>query len=171
MHCSSCETMLDRYLDGALSPRWTASVAAHLRTCVDCSALLEEVKVVDGLLATVKRPPLPENFTFAVLAHARTMPVPQPRRISAVAVLTFYVIAAWIASAWLFAAWRNPLFASAANVAAIARSVAGPLGALTHGYGSIAPFAVPVAAIMLMIDIAVFIGCFYAYRAWRPRLG
>ncbi len=77
MHCSSCEPVLDRYLEGTLAPARMAQVAAHLKTCEPCTALLSEVKVVDALLFTTAVPELPQNFTFAVMAELQSMPAPR----------------------------------------------------------------------------------------------
>jgi anti-sigma factor RsiW len=172
VRCLSCERLLDRYFEGSLTARQTASVAAHLRRCTACAALIDELKVVDGLLTTVNLPPLPENFTFAVLAHARTMPVPRSRRISAPALLTFYVVAAWIAALWIVAGtgWRGALANAFGTVAMVARPLADSIGALTHSYGAIAPFAAPVAVVMLTVDVVALIGAFALYRTLWPRL-
>jgi len=56
MRCSWCEPQLDAYLEGGLSPGTAARVAAHLRTCGDCQALLGELRVIDALLATARTP-------------------------------------------------------------------------------------------------------------------
>jgi predicted anti-sigma-YlaC factor YlaD len=172
VRCFSCEPLLERYLEGALTARQTASIGAHLRTCKACAALLEELKVVDGLLINVTQPPLPENFTFAVLAHARTMPVPRSRRISAVALLTFYVAAAWIAALWVFAGGtvsRSALLSLFGSITVVAHPIGSTLEALTHSYGTIAPFAAPLAIGMLMVDAVALFGAFYFCRTLWPR--
>ena len=80
MRCSSCEPLLDRYLEGTLTPRGMIDTAAHIKSCGACARLVDEVKVVDALLFTTDVPELPANFTFAVMAEARSLPAPKPLR-------------------------------------------------------------------------------------------
>ena len=87
MRCSSCEPLLDQYLERALSPRVMLRVAKHVHSCKACHALLHELRSVDGLLLGAKQPDLPPNFTFAVMAEVRGMPAVRRRRIPAWAVL------------------------------------------------------------------------------------
>ncbi|MGA7570105.1 MAG: zf-HC2 domain-containing protein, partial [Candidatus Aquilonibacter sp.] len=72
MRCSSCEPLLDRYIEGTLTPREMTRVTAHLHACPHCESLLTELRVVDALLATTAPMELAPNFTFAVMAEARS---------------------------------------------------------------------------------------------------
>src|SRR5579864_7491755 len=63
VRCSSCEPLLDRYVEGTLLPRTMAQVRTHVRDCDACRELLDELKAVDGLLFTTRVPELPQNFT------------------------------------------------------------------------------------------------------------
>ena len=49
MRCSWCEPLLDGFLENALPPRRMREVAAHVRRCRSCEALLAELRVVDAV--------------------------------------------------------------------------------------------------------------------------
>ncbi len=171
MRCSSCEPLLDQYLERALSPRAMLRVAKHVHTCKACHALLHELRSVDGLLLGAKQPELPPNFTFAVMAEVRGMPAVRRRHVPGWAVLAGYLFCAWVAVAAAIAVrgghWPE---------------IAGAFGSVTHlgvwrGLGnalhSIAP-ATPLVAAgvagLLVLDAALFIALFIFYRSVRPRL-
>jgi anti-sigma factor RsiW len=107
VRCSSCELLLDRYLEGTLTPRQMIDVAAHVRDCANCRELLEEVKVVDGLLFTTGVPELPENFTFAVMAEVNSLPAPHARAHPVWSFLVLYSAAAWVATVVAMAITRT----------------------------------------------------------------
>ena len=73
MRCSSCEPLLDRYVEGTLPPHNMARVAAHLR-CVSALRGVARPSSASSmrLLATTAPVELAPNFTFAVMAEART---------------------------------------------------------------------------------------------------
>lgn len=173
MRCSSCEPLLAEYIEGSLSARRMAVVARHVHGCPSCTALVEELKVVDALLATTATPSLPENFTFAVMAHARSMPVPEPRLMPVWMAAGGYVLAVWLlAAGWLLlrgtgaiAAAQRALASFGADLLAFADLGAGAGHAL-------APNAIAVAAIVsgvLLLDLLALAGLFYFYRYVRPR--
>ncbi len=96
MHCSFSEKRLDEYVDGTLSPRDRARVAAHVASCSECAALLEEFRVIDALLITPRTLESAPNFTFKVMAEVRSLPQPREHRLPTIAVLGTYVVFAWI---------------------------------------------------------------------------
>ena len=173
MRCSSCEILLDRFVEATLPPRQMAAVSAHLKTCDACAELVNELRVVDALMATTKNVDLPANFTFALMAEARTMPVAVERRLSVWSLLIFYLVAAWIALSGAFALlgprvsfvqhWMATIWSSTADVLAAITGIA-------HGVGPAAPVVVGVVSFVLFID-ALLAGAFiYFYRSVRPRL-
>jgi len=173
MRCSSCEPLLADYLEGTLRARRMAVVARHVHGCADCTALIAELKVVDALLATTTPPSLPENFTFAVMAHARSMPVPTRRLMPLWMAIAGYLLAVWL----LVGGWF--LLRGTGAIAAIGHALA-PFGAglmalADAGLGAghaIAPSAVAVGAILsgvLLLDVLALAGLFYFYRNVRPR--
>ncbi len=173
MRCSSCEIVLDRYVEGTLSPRRMAAVTAHLQTCDACAFLLGELRVVDALLATTKAAELAPNFTFAVMAEVRGAAVPQARSLSLWAVLSFYVVAAWIGLTGLVLAsgghpaWLGTAFGSLR--AGFANTTAALAGA-AQGVGPAAPFVVGIVAGVLALDVLLAALFIVLYRTVRPRL-
>jgi len=98
MPCSSFKPLLDEYVDGMLPSRRNALVAAHLEGCAECSALLEELRVIDALLVTPRILEPAPNFTFKVMAEVRALPQPHVHRGAHALGLT----AAYLAFAWAF---------------------------------------------------------------------
>ena len=82
MRCSSCEPMLDGYLETALSRRHMRDVALHVNWCRACTALLDELRVVDALLTTVRAPgSVGSDFTAAIVSATSAAQPHAPRRI------------------------------------------------------------------------------------------
>ena len=173
MRCSSCEILLDRYVEATLPPRQMAAVSAHLKTCDACASLVNELRVVDALMATTKNAELPPNFTFAVMADVRTMPVAAERRLSLWSFLAFYVIAAWIALSGGVALLGGRL-GSLQHVAGTTLSALGGMLAavsgIAHGLGPAAPLVVGIVSVVLVIDVLLAGSIFFFYRTVRPRL-
>ncbi|MGA8839341.1 MAG: zf-HC2 domain-containing protein [Candidatus Aquilonibacter sp.] len=173
MRCSSCEPLLDRYIEGTLTPREMTRVTAHLHACPHCESLLTELRVVDALLATTAPMELAPNFTFAVMAEARSTQVHVHRKLSVWAVLTFYIIGTWIAlsGVYAFLGGRIPYLASTGH--ALAKGSAQSLAALSATAQSVSP-ATPVvfasAIAVLLLDSLLVIATVFVYRAVRARL-
>lgn len=170
MRCSSCEPLLDRYLEGTLSPREMIDTNAHIESCAACARLLEEVKVIDALLFTTDVPELPNNFTFAVMAEAFSMPAPKPHKDRLWSFVTLYLAAAWIAALAVFAASGASLPKAGAAVAAafgsLTQSFAGGAEGIAHGAPVLATFGVGV----LSIDLTLAAAGAAIYFLIRPRL-
>ncbi len=173
MRCSSCEPLLDRYVEGTLTPPEMARVTAHLRICAHCESLLTELRVVDALLATTATVELAPNFTFALMAEARTTPVHIHRKLSLWAVLAFYIIGVWIAlsGVYAFLGGRIPHLASTGR--ALAHSGSQGLAALSATAQSVSP-ATPVVLVgvigVLLLDALLVFGAIVLYRSARTRL-
>ncbi len=173
MRCSSCEPLLDRYVEGTLTPREMTRVGAHLRTCAHCDALLTELRVVDGLLATTAPVELAPNFTFALMAETRTTPVHQVRKLSVWAVLTFYVVGAWIALCGVYALFGSGLshLGAAGRALAVAGAQSyGALSAIVQSVSPVTPLVLGGAVGVLLLDSLLVIGAIVLYRAVRARL-
>ena len=174
MRCSSCRKLLDAYVEGTVSTRQMIAISAHIRSCPSCAAILEELRTVDGLLATMKPPEPAINFSFAVMAEVRSMPAPRPQRLNTFAFIGGYLVIAWlIIAGWLrlenidyrFAAsslWQY----SGSAFAAIDHST----GALMRSFGSGTAIAPAFVAAVLALDIAVLGGILLLYGVVRPRL-
>lgn len=172
MRCSSCELLLDRYVEGTLSRRDMAAVSNHLKTCADCRALLEELKVVDGLLFTTQSLDLPPNFTFAVMSETRALPAPKAPPARVWSFLALYIAAAWV----LFVIWLATTGTNIRSVAdVVVASGARITGAATmlfssaHAAGnSTVLFA--FGALALALDAVIAGAAIYFFIAVRPRL-
>ena len=170
MHCSSCEPLLDRYLEGTLTARHMIDTADHVRTCDACSHLLEEVKVVDALLFTTDAQELPNNFTFAVMAEARSLPAPKPLQQRVWSFVALYLTAGWIAALALFLASGATLAKIGAAIGAgfggLTQSFSGGASGIAHGAPALATFSVGV----LSVDLALAAMAAAVYFLIRPRL-
>ena len=174
MQCSFCKPLLDRYLEGTLPARDLLRIASHLENCAPCSTLLEELKAVDGLLATIGTPAPAANFTFAVMAEVRSMPVPVTPRLNVAALLGAYVAGAWaVVALWLRLAHVDvaTAFANGGNAVtqffSAAHGIAtGALASFGHGAPLVTTFVIGVLA----LDLAVAAGLVLVYRTVRPRL-
>jgi anti-sigma factor RsiW len=174
VRCSSCEPLLDRYIEGTLKPAQMRAISEHVEECEHCRGLLEEVKMIDGLLATTRIPHLPENFTFAVMAEVGSMPAPRARQHPVWSFLVLYSAAVWAAAvagmvltgtgpATIIAAIGSALgkagIASAAFSSTLSQS-------LTQAMPGLAAFGFGV----LIIDIAIACAFALIYFVVRPRL-
>ncbi len=173
VRCSSCEPLLDRYIEGTQTPRDMARVAAHVRTCARCHGLLNELRVVDALLATTAPVELAPNFTFAVMAETRAMPVAAVRKLSVWAVLAFYVIGAWIALSCLYVAFGGEL----SHLGVAGRAIAGAgaqslavLSAIAQSLSPATPLVLGSVVGVLLLDTVLVIGGVMLYRSSRARL-
>jgi anti-sigma factor RsiW len=173
VRCSSCEILLDRYVEATLPPRQMCAVSAHLKTCDACAELVNELRVVDALMATTTNVDLPANFTFAVMAEVRTIPVAVERRLSVWSLLVFYLVAAWIALSGAFAL-LGPRVAvvqhALATVWSGAVNVFDAVTGIAHGVGPAAPVVVGVVTFVLFIDALLAGALIFFYRSVRPRL-
>ncbi|MBV9232827.1 MAG: hypothetical protein JO030_02185 [Candidatus Eremiobacteraeota bacterium] len=159
--------MLDHYLEGALRPRKTVEVATHVSECRRCAALLEELRVIDGLLVTA-RPPvrITPDFTQAVVGAAAKTTPRAVRRMSLSAALLIY-----LAVAWACAAYALTRLHAASSVGALVASEQQSLLAAEAALRAVAP-AVPLAAAMvtavLLLDLFLLGALVYGYRRLRP---
>lgn len=175
MRCSSCKPLLDRYSEATLSTQQMLRISAHLQSCGECAAVLEELKVVDGLLTTLSpsQPPA-TNFTFAIMAEVHSMPVPVTPRTNVLALAGAYTLVAWaIIAAWLqlagigFSGALTALAAFAASSAGVAHSVT---AGVTGVFGSGTPQVTAFVFTVLGLDVAIGLGIALVYFVVRPRL-
>lgn len=169
MRCSSCEPLLDRYIEGTLTPREMSRVRAHLAACPNCDSLLAELRVVDALLATTRPVELAPNFTFAVMAEARTTPVHAARRFPLWAALGGYVGIAWVVATACWIAFGANLGAVRAALGSAFAQMQATLGIVVHSFGSSTPLLVGGGVTILALDALVAAGALYLYRAARAR--
>lgn len=170
MRCSSCEALLDQFVDASLEPARAAAVANHLRGCPPCEGLHRRLRVVDALLATARNPALTPGFTFDVMARIRELPPPAAPKRTLLPLAAFYLVAAWIlAGAGLALAWPG----APVQLRSLVLAATGPLAALQHAAGAflpLEPIALSLVIGVLSIDVLLFAAVAIFYRSVRPRL-
>ena len=170
MRCSSCEPLLDRYLEGTLTPRELSEISAHVRECGGCANLIEELKVVDALLLTTSVPELPANFTFAVMAETRSLPAPKPHRQRVWSFIAVYLAAAWVAAVAIFLASGATFSKFGTALTSFGSRVASDLSSAASGVGHGAPALATFSLGVLGIDLALATLAALLYVFIRPRL-
>jgi anti-sigma factor RsiW len=173
VNCSSSETLFEAYLDDTLLPAQRARLLAHLNRCGRCKGVLEELRVVDALLACPRAVELPQNFTFATMAEVRALPRPHVSPAPIYAYLIAYLAAAWllIGAGFLFA-WTT-IRAFGETAFDVSGQLAHTLGAIGHAgarvlgdFGSLGTFV--GAAIVL--DGFVAFALVFVFTIVRPRV-
>lgn len=149
-------------------------ISAHLRECEPCRGLLEELKAVDGLLATTRVFELPENFTFAVMAEVQTQPAPHARQHPVWSFLILYSAAAWVATVVAMALTGTAprmVLAAVSNALSHAGVLSSSVSAnLSHGIAHVVPTLAAFGAGVLAIDLAIAGAFALLYFFIRPRL-
>ena len=170
MRCSSCESHLGAYVEGALPPLRARAVAEHLRGCSACRALRERLRNVDALLVTARAPVLEDAFTHSVMERVRTMPPPPRERRTLLPLALLYLIVAWtVGLAAVGTFW--PAFAAGAGTARIfAASLLQAVAYGAHAAWPVAPFAALAVSSLLAIDLLLLAATIGFYRSVRPRL-
>lgn len=170
MRCSSCEPLLDRYVEGTLTPREMMRVRAHVSACPRCASLLNELRVIDALLATSTPVDLAPNFTFAVMAEARAFaPSARSKRRSVWPVLGTYVVMAWIALAGSFVVFGSRLRFVDAFAASVSAQLGTAFSIFSRSIGHSTPALVGTVIVVLAIDAGLASAAFYIYRRARTR--
>ncbi|MBV8345514.1 MAG: hypothetical protein JO190_11090 [Candidatus Eremiobacteraeota bacterium] len=167
MRCSSCEPLLDAYLEASLTPRRGRDVGRHLRACGNCAALLHELRVIDALLETA-RPPgsVAPDFTASVVTAARIR-APRARRRAPLGL----VLLAYLAIAWtlVVVGVRSKLLAGLGPTLALSEHhVFAALGAGVRALAPATPLAAAVMTGVLLLDILLLCAVAYGYRRMRP---
>lgn len=174
MRCSSCEQRLDRYVEGTLTPRQMLDVSAHLRSCEHCRELLDELKVVDGLLFTTRTPELAPNFTFAVMAEVNALPAPRARQHPLWSFLVLYSAAAWVAVvAGLVLTGTAPSAVVGTITSALSKIgvlFGGAALSVSQGLAHTVPVLAAFSVGVLLIDVAIAFAFAVLYFVVRPRL-
>jgi anti-sigma factor RsiW len=176
MRCSSCEPLLDGYIEGLATPPVRARIEAHVAECRNCRDLLEELRVIDALLLQPRRIELAPNFTFAVMAEVRSQPPPHVPATPGIALFGAYLAFAWSAIAVWFFVGGSAAQATLAFLAATALRFGAALAALAGSGGNLfghATFGVSAAmGLILVLDIVLAAGLaltFFVVRARRAR--
>lgn len=78
--CGFDAALLDLFLDGALSPEEMGTVQAHLDTCPDCQAYVDDVLAMREFFPDEDDVELPADFTAQVMDAVAKTPQSRPRR-------------------------------------------------------------------------------------------
>ena len=173
MSCSSSENLFEAYLDSTLVPAQRARLLAHLAGCGPCKGVLEELRVVDALIASPRHVDLPANFTFATMAEVRSLPRPQVSPVPVYAYLVSYLVAAWllVGAGFLFATPTMRAFGETALD--VSASLARVFGIVGHAGARVAgDFSAlgPVLGAAIVLDVAVVLALVVGFTVVRPRL-
>lgn len=167
MRCSSCEPLLDAYLEATLRPRHARAVGAHVHSCFACAALLEELRVIDALLTTARPSGVGAGFTAAVVSATHGTQTRTPRRMPLGVALLLYLGVAWTFA--VFAVLRGPDAGNALSAAgAFARGNAVAFEAAARVIAPAAPLAAAAVTGILLLDLLLVAALFYGYRRFRP---
>ncbi len=174
MSCSSSEALFERYLDDTLLPAQRARLLAHLNRCGRCKGVLDELRVVDALLAAPRAVELPANFTFATMAEVRSLPRPHVSSNRFVlAYVVSYLIAAWLFAGAGFLLAGGVMRALGETALDGSAQVIRTFGALGHAgarvagdFGSLTTFV----GAAIVIDVAFVLALVVGFAVVRPRL-
>jgi hypothetical protein len=174
MSCSSAEAFFERFLDGKLADAQRAALLAHVDGCSGCRGVLEELRVVDGLLNTPREVALAPNFTFATMTETRALRAPACYHPPVRAYLVSYLAAAWLiaAAALLFA--PETMHALSGTLLDFARSVVQALGGLgamiARWFGRGGNALTALLGALLALDVLLVAVFGFALKFMRPRL-
>jgi anti-sigma factor RsiW len=171
VRCSSCEPLLDEFVDHLLPARTMQAVGAHVNACAACASLLAELRSVDALLESARPATLSPNFTFAVMAEVRSLPSPRRRSVPFWAILASYLVGAWIAaSAAIVVAGGARLSLHAVTYQATHFGGFAAIAGLLHAIGPISPVVGIGVTVVLVADMALLAGIIVFYRNLRGRM-
>ena len=173
MNCSSSEALFEAYLDATLLPARRARLLAHLSGCGRCKGVLEELRVVDALIASPREVELPQNFTFATMAEIRSLPHPHVSTAPLFAYLVSYLVASWLVIGTGFLLASTTMRAIGETALGVSALLVRTFGVVAHAgaravgeFGSLGAFL--GAAIVL--DLAVALALVVGFTVVRPRL-
>lgn len=173
MSCNSSEALFEAYLDDTLAPAQRARLLRHVNRCGRCKGVLEELRVVDALLASPRTVELPENFTFATMAEVRSLPQPHASPAPVYAYLVSYLVAAWLLIGAGFVLAGNVMRAVGETSLDVSAQLARTFGSLGHaGAGLVGDFGQlgTIVGGAIVLDLIVVAMLVFGFRVVRPRL-
>ncbi|MEO7202863.1 MAG: zf-HC2 domain-containing protein [Candidatus Tumulicola sp.] len=170
MACSSCESLLDRYVDADLDQRQAAWVARHLAGCPACERLHRRLRTVDALLETTRPAELSPDFTFDVMGRIRELPAPAVVARPWWILFAMYLLAGWVALGVAVLELRAGAAAHAGSAVHALANALGAVGSVAHSLSTVTPFAVSAVVFVLAIDVLLFAIVALYYRRLAPRL-
>lgn len=175
MTCSWSEERFERFLDGDVNGPERERLLAHVDACSSCSGLLEELRVVDGLLVVPTPVELPADFVAATMAEVQALPEPVCTNRPVLAWLTSFVVGGWALIAAATLIMPATMIAIGTLWLQVARDIFSAFGGVGHVFGhlgsrgTLSSWTVAAGGIMLA-DIAVLVAVIAASRILGPRL-
>jgi len=171
--CKSAEDLFEAYLDDTLLPARRARLLAHVNRCGRCMGVLEELRVVDALIASPRAIELPENFTFATMAEVRSLPRPYVSTAPLFAYLVSYLVASWLLIGAGFLLSPNAIRAFGETALGLSAQLARSFGIVGHaGARALGDFG-PVGTFLgaaILLDVVVALALVVGFTIVRPRL-
>jgi anti-sigma factor RsiW len=168
MRCSTSEALFDGRLEGTLTALQRTRLDAHLERCDRCSAVLEELRVIDALLLRPRALEPAPNFTFKMMAEIRAMPKPQRMRARWPWMFALYLALSWLAIGAWFAVGRPDGHAALALAAGSLQHLAAAAAGVTRAIGS--PTVAGVVSLVLVADAVLFSGLLYVHARFARRV-
>ena len=168
MHCSTAEALFDGRLEGTLNAHQRARLDAHLDGCRSCSAVLEELRVIDALLLAPRTLEPAPNFTFKMMAEIRSMPLPQRVRATWPWMFALYLALSWLAIGAWFAIGRPDGHAALTIIAGSLQHLVAAAAGVARALGSTT--IAGIVTIVLVADAALLTGILYVHARFARRV-
>jgi anti-sigma factor RsiW len=174
VRCSSFERALDEYVEGDVPPREREQIEEHLAGCASCRMLVEELRVVDALLARPRTLEPAADFTRATMSEVLATAPPAAPQSQFWPITLAYLVFAWAVLAVWFTV-NGPIahlteevlaslwFAAASWFTAIS-SIVG------HTFGGAGAAIALLGVAVLCLDALLAIALVAMLKVVRPRL-
>jgi anti-sigma factor RsiW len=173
--CSWCEERFERFVDGACTDAERVRLLVHVDACDACRGLLEELRVVDGLLLGSRTIELPADFTNATMADVHALPLPLRPQRPVLAWLISFLAGSWclIGAASLIA--PKTVMGTLETGVRMARELGEMLGAMGRMLAHLASRGdlmswTTVAGAIVLADVLALMLLIALARFARPRL-
>jgi hypothetical protein len=173
--CSWCEERFERFLDGAVTGAERERLLTHVDSCAACRGLLDELRVVDGLLIEPRGIELPADFTVATMAEVHALPEPVVTRPPVLAWLVSFIVAAWSLIGAASLIMPTTVRSAGTTVLHVVRDVLFAIGGIGHVIGHIGtrggggPWPTLAWGIAIA-DVLVLAAAVAVVRIARPRI-
>ncbi|MGH7661768.1 MAG: zf-HC2 domain-containing protein, partial [Vulcanimicrobiaceae bacterium] len=168
MRCNTSEALFDGRLEGTLTWLQRTRLDAHLERCGRCSAVLEELRVIDALLLTPRALEPAPNFTFKAMAEIRTLPQPQRVRAQWPWMFGLYLALSWLSIGAWFAIGRPDGHAAVVIAGDSLQHVVAAAAGFTRALGS--TIVAEIVALMLVADAGLLFGILYLHARFTRRV-
>jgi anti-sigma factor RsiW len=172
--CSWSEERFERYIDGNVIGAERDRLLAHVDECTSCRGLLEELRVVDGLLIGPRAVELPSDFTSATMAGVHALPEPVAQKPCVAAWLVSFLVAGWALIGAASLIMPTTMLAAGAATVRLSRDVLPAMGAVGHALmhlgsrGNLSTWTAAAAGVVFA-DCVVVVALLVLLRIARPR--